>query len=354
MIPARNLYYMLLYAWGYFHASDMRSVGADDSPNLPNLLAKVLVDHTRRLLRQGLDRGYVEIHEDTRSPRGRLRLDEMIKRQTLLRGMAVCEFDELTPDVLHNRILLETLIRLAGNDCVERALRHELMLTARRIPGVSRVCLTPNVFKRVQLSRNTAQYGLLMHICELLFHELMPDTSSGTRRFKGIADDQVRMAALFEEFLRKFYDLELPEGRARAEIMRWEAASSVPSDMVYLPVMKTDITIRAPGRVLVIDAKYYPSHLAKSQFGDERLISGHLYQLSTYLAHVGVRACGEQVGGIVGIRKQVSGMLLYPQNGEPVELHYHLLGRPVTIASVNLAAEWREIHQRLLALVQAA
>lgn len=342
MIPARNLYYMLLYAWGYFRASDVRSVSEDDSPNLPNLLARVLVDRTHRLLRQGLDRGYVEIHEDTRSLRGRLRLDEMVKRQTLLRGVAVCEFDELTPDVLHNRILIETLIRLAANERVERGLRHELMLTARRMGGVSRVRLTSGLFKRVQLSRNTSQYRLLMHICELLFHELMPDPEGGTRRFQGIADDQVRMAALFEEFLRKFYDLELLEGRARAEIMPWDAASLVPSDMAFLPVMKTDITIRLPGRVIVVDAKYYPSHLTKSQFGVERLISGHLYQLNTYLAHVAAR---EPV-------RKVSGMLLYPQNGEPVELSYDLLGRQVTVASVNLAAEWPNVHQRLIELAQ--
>ncbi|MEQ1880689.1 MAG: hypothetical protein ABL878_06915 [Burkholderiales bacterium] len=130
---------------------------------------------------------------------------------------------------------------------------------------------------------------LLMHISELLFHELMADTAGGTKRFQGIADDQVRMEALFEEFLRKFYDLELLEGRARAEIMPWDAASSVPSDLAYLPVMKTGITIRVPGRVLVVDAKYYPSHLTKSQYGEERPISGHLYQLSTYLAHAAVR-----------------------------------------------------------------
>ena len=201
---------MLLYAWGSFRASEMRNVEVDESPNLPSLLAKVLVEQTQRLLRQGLDRGYVEIREDTRSIRGRLRLDEMVKRQTLLRGAAVCEFDELTPDVMHNRIILEILIRMASNTHVDRAIRHDLMLTAKRMGGVTRVALNSAIFKRVQLSRNTAQYGLLMHICELLFHELMPDPSSGEKRFKGLAEDQIRMSALFEEFLRKFYDLELP------------------------------------------------------------------------------------------------------------------------------------------------
>lgn len=342
MIPARNLYYMLLYAWGHFRASDVRSVGDDDSPNLPSLLARVLVDRTHRLLRQGIDRGYLEIRDYTRRPRGRLCIDEMVKRQTLQRGLAVCEFDELTPDVLHNRILLETLIRLAGNYRVDRGLRHELMLTVKRMGGVSRVRLTSDLFRRVQLSRNTSQYGLLMHICELLFHELMPDAAGGPRRFQSLADDQARMSALFEEFLRRFYDRELVGAGVRAETMAWDAEAASISDLAHLPVMKTDITIRSPGRVTVVDAKYYSSHLVKNQFGGERLIPAHLYQLSTYLAHVHTRRPD----------LQVSGMLIYPQNGEPVNLNYMLLGRPVNVATVNLAGEWRDIHDRLLALVQ--
>lgn len=333
---------MLLYAWGYFRSSDVKSVGEDDSPDLPTLLAKVLVDRTHRLLRQGLDRGYLEIREDTRTPRGRLCLGEMVKRQTRLRGVAVCDFDELTPDVLHNRILLETLIRLASSDRLDRYVRHDLLLTARRMGGVSRIRLTSDVFRRVQLSRNNAQYGLLMHICELLFHDLMPDTQDGSRRFLGVAHDQIRMSALFEDFLRKFYDIELAEGSARAEIMAWDATSPTPADLGYLPVMKTDITIRLPGRVIVVDAKYYPSHLVRNQFGSERLISGHLYQLSTYLAHVGLREDTDQISGI----------LIYPQNGEPVELHYQLLGYPVTIASIDLSAAWTDIHDRLLLLAR--
>lgn len=334
---------MLLYAWGYYRSSDLKSVGEDDSPDLPTLLAKVLIDRTHRLLRQGLDRGYLEIQDDTRTPRGRLCLGEMVKRQTRIRGVAVCDFDELTPDVLHNQILLETLIRLASSDRLDRYVRHDLLLTTRRMGGVSRIRLTPDLFKRVQLSRNTAQYGLLMHISELLFHDLMPDTQGGSRRFLGIAHDQIRMAALFEEFLRKFYGIELGEGSARAEIMAWDATSPAPADLGYLPVMKTDITIRLPGQVVVIDAKYYPRHLVTNQYGSERLISGHLYQLCTYLAHVGLRDKTENI----------SGMLIYPQNGEPVKIHYHLLGYPVTIASIDLSAAWTDIHDHLLALARS-
>ena len=71
----------------------------------------------RRLLRRGLDRGYIGTTEEIRSPRGKLRLDLMIKQQSVLRRFAICDVDELTPDVLHNQILRASLASLAN--CVD-------------------------------------------------------------------------------------------------------------------------------------------------------------------------------------------------------------------------------------------
>ena len=60
MIPVRNLYFMLLYSWGYFRSLDVREVGVDESPDLPNLLASVLNNKTHRLLRKGRGGGQNE------------------------------------------------------------------------------------------------------------------------------------------------------------------------------------------------------------------------------------------------------------------------------------------------------
>lgn len=297
-------------------------------------------DRTRRLLRKGLDQGYVGITEETRSPRGKLRLDEMTKRQTPLRGVAICEVDERTPDVLHNRILRETLLRLAVCTAVDKALRREILLTATRMRDVSRVPLTSGLFHRVQLSRNTAQYGLLMQICELVFHALMPDIHGKGSSFLSILDDEIRMAALFEKFLRKFYDKELLKCRAASEVLSWDATAERVTDLAHLPIMRTDISIRSPGSLFIVDAKYYQDLMAKSQYG-ERIRSAHLYQLTAYLAHARLREPNTKL----------SGMLLYPATGQNIDLSYTLLGTPVKIATVDLSMEWREIHQRLVKLI---
>jgi 5-methylcytosine-specific restriction enzyme subunit McrC len=89
-IPIQNLYYLFLYAWDRFPEGEAIEVAATHSPDLVDLFAKVLLSGVRRLLRRGLDRHYLEVEEETASPRGRFLLSETFKRSTLIRGHAVC------------------------------------------------------------------------------------------------------------------------------------------------------------------------------------------------------------------------------------------------------------------------
>ncbi len=340
-IPVRNIYYLLLYAWGHFSGGGVRDVGVDQSPDLPNLLGKVLNDGTHRLLRRGLDRGYVEVTEETRSPRGKLRLDVMTKQQTMLRGFAVCDLDELTPDVLHNQVLKASLLSLSICADIEKNLRHELVTSARRMRGVSPIRLSPDLFHRVQLSRNTSQYSFLMRVCELVFHALLPDEKGGGSKFQSILEDETRMPALFEDFLRNFYRSELPGYSAASEIMPWLADADNEVDLAYLPIMKTDITLRSGTHTIVADAKYYREALAGGRYVP-KVRSAHLYQLSTYLAHVRLREPDQQI----------SGLLLYPASNQRLRLRYNLLGTPMTVATVDLGVEWQQIHEELIDLIE--
>jgi 5-methylcytosine-specific restriction enzyme subunit McrC len=78
-IEIRNLYYMLLYAWGYFEGGEATDVELSESTDLTNLFAKVLRKGLRNLLRRGLDRGYRETVEETRPPKGRFLLEDSLR-----------------------------------------------------------------------------------------------------------------------------------------------------------------------------------------------------------------------------------------------------------------------------------
>jgi 5-methylcytosine-specific restriction enzyme subunit McrC len=287
---------------------------------------------------KGSDPGGNQQTEYTRAPRGRLLIDPMIKQQTMMRGIAVCELDELTPDILHNRILLSTLLALSGCSELGRELRHELRQTARRFKEVSTVRLTGDLFHRVQLSRNTAQYGLLMRVCEFVFYSLMPDEAGSGARFQSILKDETRMSALFEDFLRNFYRSEFPELTVGSEIMTWQAEGNQANPSL-LPIMRTDITIRSKTQTTIIDAKYYAQTLSTGRYG-QRIRSAHLYQLATYLTHE------ERRSGF-----KPAGMLLYPKTSVALREQYTLLGYPVTIATVDLGEEWSSVGSAIRELL---
>jgi 5-methylcytosine-specific restriction enzyme subunit McrC len=335
-IPIRNLYYLFLYAWARFPGGALVEVGIDKSPDLPNLFAKLLVVGIRRLFRRGLNREYETFTEEMLGLRGRLRLDRMIKETTQLRATAICDFDELTHDILHNQVLKATLKNLASCVDVENGTRHELRYLIRRFYDVADIRLSASHFRRIAVSRTNREYIFLMRLCEFVFWSLLPDETGNGTRFQQVLEDEVRMSAVFEDFLRNFYQLHRPDYSVRAESIDWDVTEATEHDLGLLPRMVTDITLRHPDHTIVIDAKFYQKSLAQGPYG-ERVRSQHLYQLVTYLQHARIRQTG----------KGLSGMLIYPQVDRSLRLHYRLLGIPVMVATIDLSLEWRKLEAKL-------
>jgi 5-methylcytosine-specific restriction enzyme subunit McrC len=332
-IPIRNLYYLFLYAWGRFPGGAIGEAGIDESPDLQSLFAKLLSAGTRRLFRRGLDRGYKTFTYELAGPRGRLRLDRMIKEATKLRGTAICDFDELTHDVLHNQVLKATLTSLAGSPDVNKSIRHDLLSLARLFHDVEDVCISAS-------QRNNREYMFLMRLCEFVFWSLMPDEHGSKTRFQRVLDDEVRMSAVFEDFLRNFFQLHRSEYRVRAEAPTWYVSDATQDDLALLPRMVTDLTLRHSDHTIIIDAKFYKNALAQGPYG-ERVRSQHLYQLVTYLQHERAYQPG----------RGLSGMLIYPDVGKTLRLRYRLLGIPIIVATVDLGREWQDIEAELQGLL---
>lgn len=339
-IPIRNLYYLFSYAWAQFPAGATVEVGVDESPDVPNLLARLLVSGANRILRRGLDRGYRGFTEEIRAPRGKILLDETLRGQSQRRGAVVCAFDELTPDVDHNQIIKATARLLTSSGVIAASNRTALSLLVSKLGGVMDVRLTSGTFRRVQLSRNTAQYLPLLKLCELAHRAALPDEQGGGSRFADILKDEVLMSTVFEIFLKNFYAHEQTNFSVASEIMPWSGVGS-PADWAFLPEMKTDVTLRSECEIIVLDAKFYAQPLVRNQYGGRRVHSSHLYQLSTYLRHV--RRSGDE---------RIRGGLVYASAGEPFHLKYVLEGAPIDVVAIDLAQPWQAIRSRLLDLVR--
>ncbi len=339
-IPIRNLYYLFCYAWERFPEGDAVEVGVDDCPDPPNLFARVLVTSLNRLLRRGLDRGYLDVEEERRSPRGKILIDASLKAQTWERGVLVCRFDELSRDVLHNRILKATALLLARDNQVRPGLAHELRVIVKGLADVSDIRVRLDHFSRVQLSRQTGAYRQLLQLCEFVWRSQMPQEGGEGSRFSDILKDEEKMSRIFELFLLNFYRMHADGFSADPEEMRWRIEEGSTGDRSLIPVMRTDITLRSRSDILVIDAKFYADPFPRS-WGAPRLRSGHLYQLFAYLKHAG------RDGSLAPVR----GALVYAAPQESIQERYRIDGHDVTIATVDLSCAWSDIHDALLAIV---
>src|SRR4051812_10300480 len=111
-IPVRNIYFLLAYAWDRLEESDMTAVAEEDFKHVVDLMAKVLSAAVRHLLKRGLDRGYIESSQVLAGIRGKIDFSASMRANLFSHGRAQCILEELTTDVMHNRIIAETMRRL--------------------------------------------------------------------------------------------------------------------------------------------------------------------------------------------------------------------------------------------------
>ena len=276
---------------------------------------------------------------ETRFPgvRGRIDVAATVKRNERIRARAVCEFDELTPDVPHNQILRATARGLLAVPDLAVELRHRLATLIRRLAGVSDTPLSPALFRAVQLYRGQRFYRFLLAVCRLVMTHLIPDAAGQGSHFREFEIDERRMRKLFERFVRNFYQREQQAYKLCGRKLRWSASG----DVLLLPTMQTDVTLRRRDRKTVVETKYTANQL-QHHFDKKAVRSDHLYQLFAYLQNLAVRSpAGCRVGGV----------LLYPRVGPGPDVRCEIHGHPVRVTTLDLSQEWDDIRRQLLALL---
>lgn len=344
-IPIQNVYYLLCYAWGRADESDLVDVAElDEFEHLHDLLGMVLAKGTFRLLRHGFDRGYKEVREDLPGIRGKLSVSEMATRALRARGRAACIFEELSHDVLHNRILRSTLAALLRMEQLAPDVRVQVGLAYRKLDGISEIRVDRQAFRQVQLDRNRSTYRFLLAICELLHEDLLiGQEGDASRRLVDFREDRERMWKLFEDFVTEFYKREqsLYQVKGQRQIPWHEAWAPLDSDLDRIPTMNADVLLDAPHRRIILDAKYYREAFG-GRFGATKLRSGNLYQLLSYLRN---RQATEPEG------PRHEGILLYPVVNEPFAVDVHLEGFRIQARGIDLAQDWRQIHEDMLGVI---
>ncbi len=332
-IPVKNIYYMLAYAWDYPHESRMIDVYGEDEKDIINLLSKILILKVKSLVKRGFYREYTPVKEESGVIRGKLLFKESIENFSYKKGKMHIKHEEFTPDILHNQLIKVTMLRLSMYEHLEHEYYEDLKRMLMYFRGVSRIELKPKFFNQVKLHRNNQHYRFILNICQFISENVLLHEGSGKSAFNDFSRDHMKMARLFENFVKNFYRHEYSGSNARSETLDWGA---IGENNEYLPLMHTDISMEADNQKYIIDTKFYQHGLVEFK-GKEMVRSGHLYQIYAYLENDRRKRNGDKAVGI----------LLYPRVYQSFQLNYEMQGFNIKICSVDLAGNWKGIEGRL-------
>ena len=340
MIPVKNLYYMLSYAFQVLKEQHYRSLATEEFHNTAELCAAILAKGIGVQLKRGLGRDYIEKTEPQSTLQGKLDISESIKTQAMLKKQMVCQYDEFSVNTEMNRIIKSTVqILLRSN--IAKVRKKELRNLMLFFSDVEEIDLhTVNWNKHY--NRNNATYQMLISICYLVYKGLLQTKQDGTTKLMDFMDDQ-RMHRLYEKFILEYYRKEHPELTANASQIQWQLDDDFDE---MLPKMQSDIMLSKENDVLIIDAKYYGC-MTQEQFGVRSLHSNNMYQIFTYVKN--------KEEELAETDHKVSGMLLYARTDEEISPDgvYQMSGNQISVKTLDLDCDFAEIRKQLDAIADS-
>jgi 5-methylcytosine-specific restriction enzyme subunit McrC len=337
-MPIQNIYYLLCYAWNKLEEGNIVDVKGIETNKLYNLFAKVLINGASRLLKMGLDRGYVVQNEAVPGVKGQIDFGISLKKNLFKKARVQCEFDELSYNVLHNQILKSTIYKLALVEQLDQSLKDQLLSLHRMFAEIDDISFNKKLFRRVQLNRNNSFYDFLLKICELVIENLLPSGQKGKSKFRDFVRDERQMGILFEEFVRNFYRKEQNFYKVYREDILWDIAAG---DTSFLPKMQTDISLEGKNKKIIVDTKYYRDALTE-HYDKEKIKSENMYQMFAYLKNIETTS---------KVNRNCAGILLYPSVTKQFDISVTIKGHDISFKTINLNQEWPNIEKDLLAVI---
>ncbi|MGJ5715377.1 5-methylcytosine restriction system specificity protein McrC [Staphylococcus equorum] len=335
-IPIKNIYYMLVYSWGYPQEQKLISVSQRDEKDLTNLISRVLISKLKSLIKKGIYKEYSEAHDTSGIIKGKINFKESISDFSFKRGKMYIQYEELTVDNLFNQIVKSIAVYLLQYNSLEMHYKNELKRILNYFNSVSDIKIKEQDFKNLIFHKNNYHYKFIILLCRFIWTKLLLHESESDDSFNDFTRNHQELAKLFEKFVRNFYDTELTGCTVNSRKLHWDASGSIEA---FLPKMFTDISIDFPDEKIVLDTKFY--HNAFTQSHSKDIIrSAHVYQVFAYLMN----------NSKFNIKKQ-TGMLLYPEVDTEITLQGTLHQFDFKVCTVNLYDNWKNIHERLLKVI---
>ena len=338
MIPVRNIYYMLSYAFKSLRENGYKSIETEDFNNVADLCSEILFKGVSSQIKQGLYKEYIPKTEKTSSLKGKIDFTSSQKENTLINAQMICNYDDFSTNSYLNQIIKTTILYLIRSDISPKRKKNlkKIIIFFSDVEGLD----INNINWKIRFTRNNKTYEMLISICELVINGLLQSQKDGSHKIMDYLDEQ-HMHRLYEKFILEFYRKERKELSANPIQIPWALDDDF-DDM--LPTMQTDITLTKDDKVLIIDAKFY-AHSTMSQYGAQNLISGNLYQIFTYVKNEAEKVKSEG--------KTVAGMLLYAKTDDGIiadDKTYSMSGNTIVVRSLDLEQSFSGISKQLNAI----
>ncbi|KEH85272.1 MULTISPECIES: 5-methylcytosine-specific restriction endonuclease system specificity protein McrC [Clostridium] len=342
-IPIKNIYYMLCYAWYVLEQSNNIFVGSEKFNNIYDLFAKIYINGTKSIIKKGLNRYYINENEEMCRIKGKVNVNDSIKRRSIFYRKMVCHYDEFSENTKLNQIVKATIEILLKYDKLNDDLKNKLLSLRRYFINIGDIKLSKRLFSSLRYNRNNYNYKMLINISELIYDGMLINETDNMFLLSDFVKDR-KMANLYEKFVLNFYKCHLDNNvyKVYAPELKWNISGDITEEsMALLPKMRTDIVIENKNdkNQLIIDTKFYSKTLIASNWSDiEKVRNNHLYQILAYVN-------SSKFNG------DIRGMLLYPTIEREVNSKFCIDGKDISINTLNLNTEWSNIEQRLLDII---
>lgn len=333
MIPVRNIYHMLAYAFQKLQGGAFSRCATESFENIEELIAGILCIGIATQLKRGLERDYRNVSQQIQRVKGKINLEESIRTQSIRKQALVCEFDLFDENSYLNRILKTTISIL-----IKRPIRQQIKRDLRKLLFYFRNIdtLQPEQINwHFTYRKNNQSYQQLINFCLFALKGLLQTQTEGANKTQTFMDEQ-SMCRLYEKFILNYFRKEHPKIRASSEQINWALAGE---RSVFLPIMQSDITLRRGNKTLIIDAKYYNKNLQTRYQNSYKIHSNNLYQIYTYVDNYRKQHLDEEV----------TGMLLYAQTNANIQPNacFPLRDVPIEVRTLDLNLDFRDIASQL-------
>ena len=313
-VGIRKLIFLACYAMGAFKLRERERHHFADAETLPDAMSLSLAVVARKAFERGLLHGYRTEEESLYTVRGRIRMNDQIRRRFSIPFPVEVRYDEFTEDVVANRLVKAVAWRLGRMRLRSPKARDGLREVAARLGNVSLVEFSPHDVPEVTFDRLNERYREVVMLSRLVLRRSFFESGRGEIPAPGFHMD---MNVVFQQFVTQALrealgvsDRTLRSGKPEPDSVSLDEAGNLP--------LEPDLSWWEDDRrcTFVGDAKY--KHIKAN------VPNADLYQLLAYATALDLPG----------------GLLIYAKGERPPD-SYRVLnaGKHLEIAEIDLAGD---------------